>query len=583
MGKNEEGVALISSVLIMMIFMAIGAVFIAVMSTDLKIASNQKRSAQALWIAEAGLQRALRELDQDFESTMNWADGSLGEPQSTAFYSFLSSQSAGGGAYTIELKNIASNTAGTKWWRDRIVVKVTGTIKGAKRVIEANLEVERSGQGVDPGAIFSGSPLNGGGLIVGNVSFRGSIYIKGTATIDALVLSGNAGIFNNYDEDGVLGSHISAYLKARIPEIYDSELGMNSLDARVYIHNGDLNLGGNSYFGKNQASLTDRQPLNGVYVGGTTSGESHVFADVEELNNADIPDIPFPGMLDWFEVNDDSNDITHYQALYPGYTDTELAIKMYEDAAWDLDYYSGASDNLEGIYLDSDILDDSSVALSAGADPPFQPIGVGEYKLVIDKDTRTFSVTQGSHKIEWDKTTRVLNFTGSPLIYVKGHSDLTENALELATGGGSIDANKIQCKGVATIVTDGDINMGKGVAAYDNGTGQHQFPHQSMLTVLTPDKIGFSATNDSDFTGYFYAETQIHFSKQVKIAGALVSNLITYANAPDIYEVPELIYVLPAGVPGGPGSGSGGGSGTGVWTIVFRYIEGEIQPWREVY
>ena len=295
--RGEKGIALISSVLIMMIFLAIGSVFIGVMSTDLKVASNQKRSLQALWVGEAGLQRAIYELDQDFESTVSWADGTPGGPQSSGFYSFLS-DGAAGGIYTIEFKNVASNDAGTLWWRDRIVARVTGKVKGAKRVIEANFRIERSGQGVDPGAVFSGSPLNGGGLIVGNVTFRGSIYIKGSATLDALVLSGNAGVFNNYEEDGVLGSDISPYLRSRIPEIYDSEIGMDSLDARVYIHNGDLNLGGNSYFGKNQVLLTDRQPLNGVYVGGVTTGETHVYADVKELNGFDVPNILFPGMLD---------------------------------------------------------------------------------------------------------------------------------------------------------------------------------------------------------------------------------------------------------------------------------------------
>ncbi len=581
--KHQKGVALIGSVLIMLIFLTLGFVFISTMSNDLQIASNQRRSLQALWIAEAGLQRAIWELDQDFETTRSWADGTpAGSPQSSDFYD-LFSDDFGGGTYTIALKNIASNPGATQWWRDKIVVRSTGMLRGAKRTIEANLKVAMNGGGVDPGAVFSGSPLNGGAKITGNVTFRGSIYVKGRAEIDTLVLGGSAGVFNNYEQDGVLGSQIDAYLKARIPEIYDSELGMENLDARLYVYGGDLVLGGNSYTGKSQAVLTDRQPLNGVYVGGTTSGASHVVADEEVLSAADVPDIAFPGMLDWFEVNDDPNDVSYYRAAYPAYTDTELAMRMYEDAARDLGYYSGASDNLEGIYLAPDELDDSGTDLKGGEKMLFRPSSDG-YKLQIDKDVRSFSVTRGSCKIEWDKDTRILAFTGSPIIYVDDPSRTSYDdvIMDLANDTGTVDANKIQYTGAATFVAKGIVEMGKGVANYDSGAGQRRFPNTDFLSILTPDKISFSSTNGADFTGYFYGETEIYFSKQVKIAGALVSNLITYANVPDVYEVPELIYALPAGVPGGPGDGSGG-SGTGIWTIVFRYIEGEIQPWREVY
>ena len=176
---------------------------------------------------------------------------------------------------------------------------------------------------------------------------------------------------------------------------------------------------------------------------------------------------------------------------------------------------------------------------------------------------------------------RILTFTGSPLVYAQGPLPASgANALELAGALGTTEANKIQYKGVATLVIEGDVDMGKGVAAYDSGAGERRFPNTDCLSILTPETINFSDINGPEFTGYFYAEKEIYFSKQVKIAGALVANLITYDNVPDVYEVPELLYALPAGIPGGRGSASGTG---GAWTVALRSLQGALQGWREVF
>ncbi|MCD5390896.1 pilus assembly PilX N-terminal domain-containing protein [candidate division NPL-UPA2 bacterium] len=57
--KNEKGMAAIVAFSVLFILLTLGAIFLFSMDTEFKIATNQKASTQALYIAEAGLQYGL--------------------------------------------------------------------------------------------------------------------------------------------------------------------------------------------------------------------------------------------------------------------------------------------------------------------------------------------------------------------------------------------------------------------------------------------------------------------------------------------------------------------------------------------
>lgn len=63
--QEEKGLALVTTVLILMLLFALGTALLSISTTEGKIAINQKRAIQALYLAEAGINLALAELKAD--------------------------------------------------------------------------------------------------------------------------------------------------------------------------------------------------------------------------------------------------------------------------------------------------------------------------------------------------------------------------------------------------------------------------------------------------------------------------------------------------------------------------------------
>jgi hypothetical protein len=140
---RREGIALITAVLIMMILMALGTVFIAVMNTDLKIAVNQRKSLQAFYITETGIQRALLTLAGDIN---NWNKVLRGEDEigGTGDDGILfSNEPFGEGTYTVRVVDDDDGDGDCYTdTNDVVVVTARGNFQGANRVIK--IKAERS-------------------------------------------------------------------------------------------------------------------------------------------------------------------------------------------------------------------------------------------------------------------------------------------------------------------------------------------------------------------------------------------------------------------------------------------------------
>lgn len=70
--KDESGIALITALLIMVLLMVLGTAAIMTSTTDVKIGQNFKKSSDAFYLAEAGLETGLAYLDSNFDSTTGW-------------------------------------------------------------------------------------------------------------------------------------------------------------------------------------------------------------------------------------------------------------------------------------------------------------------------------------------------------------------------------------------------------------------------------------------------------------------------------------------------------------------------------
>ncbi len=80
--KNNKGIALLLTLIVMMVLFIFGAAYLSSMISETGIARNQEKSEQAFFIAEAGLARAIRLLVDD----NTWRTALLSENMSDGFY-----------------------------------------------------------------------------------------------------------------------------------------------------------------------------------------------------------------------------------------------------------------------------------------------------------------------------------------------------------------------------------------------------------------------------------------------------------------------------------------------------------------
>src|SRR3989338_6605437 len=140
--RDNRGSLLIISYLVIFVLLALGAAFIAMSVNESRIAERQRRTTLTLHIAEAGIERALYDLRQDFvndTSSPSWADGGINGfaigPDTANFYSIAySSTSLNGGSYAVQLKNVSG--AGDAIW-----IKSTGTLGDVQQTIQVYAKI----------------------------------------------------------------------------------------------------------------------------------------------------------------------------------------------------------------------------------------------------------------------------------------------------------------------------------------------------------------------------------------------------------------------------------------------------------
>ncbi|HLD87963.1 MAG TPA: hypothetical protein VI955_01415, partial [Candidatus Omnitrophota bacterium] len=135
--RDNRGSLLIISYLVIFVLLALGAAFIAMSVNESRIAERQRRTTLTLHIAEAGIERALYDLRQDFindADSPGWADGDINGlaigPDTASFYATgYGSTSLNGGSYAVQLKNVSGIS-------DAIWVRSTGTLGDSQQTIE---------------------------------------------------------------------------------------------------------------------------------------------------------------------------------------------------------------------------------------------------------------------------------------------------------------------------------------------------------------------------------------------------------------------------------------------------------------
>jgi len=194
--NNEDGIALVVALLVMVVLTFLGAAIIFTSSTDIRISRNTTRSTQALMVAEGGLGDAINylradpgwgpDLDKDgniADDANAWASQSTGTialGSSTGSYSVVVYDETGtNGRSNNSTRSDKYTTLGT----DDVLVEATGTVGGVTRKI--GLVIRSSITAFDY-ATYSDGTIDGNGIGGSPGKFSGKIYAK-----DSINLQGN--------------------------------------------------------------------------------------------------------------------------------------------------------------------------------------------------------------------------------------------------------------------------------------------------------------------------------------------------------------------------------------------------------
>ncbi|MFQ5684262.1 MAG: PilX N-terminal domain-containing pilus assembly protein [Candidatus Binatia bacterium] len=135
---DQEGVALVITLLILALLIAAGVGVTLSVQADLKTSSNLKTATQAFYIAEAGLERAKAEISghKSFDSVLAGMDVDKESLQDNGILSFGAGASFAGGRYEVR---VTDNRDDNDIWDDsdrKVTITATGKFGGSTRVIK---------------------------------------------------------------------------------------------------------------------------------------------------------------------------------------------------------------------------------------------------------------------------------------------------------------------------------------------------------------------------------------------------------------------------------------------------------------
>jgi hypothetical protein len=298
--NNKKGSLLILSYMIVFVLISLGGVFALLSLGEAKSVERERRTTVAFNIAEAGIERALYDLKQDYVAAPStaWRDGTINTYAFTASngsYATLaypsSITSVNNGSFAVQLQSFTGLNGD-------IYVRSVGTFGDQTQTIQVYVKMVN----VSPwnNAIFAGTG-SAGAMVNGNVTINGSVHILGTglASSDyAIDLGGTAELVgNNYNG-------ISATLLAKVPALPTTVVNgvtVSTLNASLRVKRGKVGLSGSSTVGEaNNNANTVKEKVDGSYVTdgfGGTSGSASVNSDNGWSNGYDLGNsVSFPSL-----------------------------------------------------------------------------------------------------------------------------------------------------------------------------------------------------------------------------------------------------------------------------------------------
>ncbi len=185
--KNNKGIALLLTLIVMMLLFIFGAAYLTSMISETGIARNQEKGEQAFFIAESGLERAIRLLIEDNA----WRTASLTENMTDGFYELVVEDDP---VYPERIRVTSTGYSGPASRTTRITLMLTGSFDYALFSDDTSDPVV---------ADIDCSTASG--------TIRGDVHANGTA------LMGGVSIINGTLTQGELGDPILNMIEIDMP------------------------------------------------------------------------------------------------------------------------------------------------------------------------------------------------------------------------------------------------------------------------------------------------------------------------------------------------------------------------------
>lgn len=232
---------------------------------------------------------------------------------------------------------------------------------------------------------------------------------------------------------------------------------------------------------------------------------------------------------------------------------TGNAYKETIDAAYVTDGYGG-SQGVTNVHSDNG----TSSAYDLGDTVSFPSLsapygGYSTYKAYLEANALVVSSAADLAKLAniTPASSTDFSFSSAKGSIIKAGGNLTISGIVYLDNNGSLNmstagaAKTITYTGTGAILAEGNVQINANLVT----SGDNSFP-TNILGIMTPNSIGFDEAN-IDVMGLFYAEGTVQAEKQTDIVGTIVSNYFNMGtNVPSIYQVPDVINHLPAGLIG---------------------------------
>jgi hypothetical protein len=534
--RSHRGSALLMTVVVIMVVFTLGCALLDLTTTSLFRSKNDMLRAQALDVAEAGVEKAiyyLRNTAPDGSVDGSWRTTGLTSTLSTVgSYTFSAADGTGDDIGKIVIISAGTASVGSKSVRRRLRVVITRT--------DENVSVWNN-------VIFGGVGQTGHS-INGNVVMRGSVHLLGegepytdsdgdgkwddnepytdsnhngqydigepftdsdrdghrdareafvdlngngtwdpplTVTDLADEIGGTANIGNNY-------SGMSSTLSARVPTLATQTVGgvaEQSLSAKLRVKHGQISISGAATVGSSTSggSPAVKGTMTGAYVNdgwSGTAGASNVYSDNGTTKAYDLGDfVSFPDVVSSETVS--------------GTTYTSH-----------MSYLSSAGMTVSG------------------------PLNLQPNQAYSVSDTNGNSLSVDGHG----------NMSVHGIVYVNGDINLNRGS-----GSGNDTFTYSTGPHGGTLVSTGNISV------HTNLLSTGTFPTSDVIGMVARHQLNLATgSGDSQLTmmGAFYAQEQVQSQKQNEIAGTFVSSYFAMQNVPHMYQIPALAANLPPGMPG---------------------------------